>query len=467
MARKRPFIFSATFVAPLALTSGLALMAGASLISPVWAQSYVPQSQVNQPNGVAALDQYGNVTDPLSTPGDMSGAGKFAQGYRKTPPILPWTGWRGAAGHLASPSITFDTPQIELNSQLPAHTASFGGHNLHDSVFMKQYALPYGVGDKGCVHSALMTNAPGGGGQCGAGGWDAVTEYELATNNVPWYVAGEDFPDENGQTHTVTFMSNGALVRPALPESYADYMHGGMHVMTNIVSGPTIYSGLDLDGVQEHRNQDQRYYGATLIAYESGNDAAGSYTRFTMDGPWQPVTGPSVDKDHVPGVGTPNTSGDLSLKDSLDKVEFGEYAHPFIEFGVYIKHFTRNTSCEVVAVPGDDGSAAKRLGPSRKCDEELDNWYVGPDYGATMHGLTIGGGFTNKVSMDSYGLSVAGAWPEGIRSWLGSDGIDFDGDEYKTGSRIGAPATVGARKVIAEWWQEPTANIGYIESLKI
>ena len=154
-------------------------------------------------------------------------------------------------------------------------------------------------------------------------------------------------------------------------------------------------------------------------------------------------------------------------KDFLDKCEYSKYSSPILVFGTYIKNFTRNTTCLVQDSSGDTGGGlAMHLGASRKCDEELDNWYYGADYAATMHGLTIGYG-GNLPSNDSYGLSVAGAWPEGYRSWLGPNGHDFDGDEFKLGQRQGSTAAVNEQAMIAEWWQQPSSNAGYVESVKL
>ena len=83
-----------------------------------------------------------------------------------------------------------------------------------------------------------------------------------------------------------------------------------------------------------------------------------------------------------------------------------------------------------------------------------------------MHGLTIGYN-GNTPSNDSYGMSVAGAWPEGYRSWLGASGHDFDGDEFKLGQRQGPEATIGTKAMIAEWWQQPSSNDNYLEAVKL
>lgn len=330
----------------------------------------------------------------------------FLQGYQKQIPFnLESNGWSDDHGaHLPGVRISLGLPLVNMADQM----AMFGGHRLYDSVFTKFYALPYGVGDNGgCVFSVEMTYAPALGANCGAGGWDAVAEYALATNNPPWYITGDKIKDENGITHTVKFTDTSAIVRPQLPKSYKDFMHQGMHVMTNIVAGNTIYSGVDLDGVNSHRNQDQQFYGNSLRAWYDGTDSISSFTKFIMTSQWQPINGDKVDAGHIPSPGSGNTKNKNNRVDYLDKVQYSEFNSPILVLGTYIKHFTRNTSCEVIVRGGSDGTAVKRYGPSRKCDEELDNWYQGPDYGATMHGLTIGAGFDNKVSTDSYGLGVA------------------------------------------------------------
>lgn len=438
----------------------------------------VVQSQAALPSGVNTLNTRGEVINPVNTT-TINGTTSTSIGYQNAIPInMVYNGWQGDySSHKPGPRITAG---VYLGSGQADQMFSVGGHRLYDSVFSKFYALPYGVGDAGgCVHSSVMTYAPGTGANCGAGGWDAVTEYELATNNPPWYMTGAEMPDENGTGHDLTFTSNGLYIRPALPSSYKDYMHANAHIMTNIVAGSTIYSGTSLDGVQSHMNQDQQFYGNTVINWTDGSDSTGTYTYLSMSGQWQPISGDAVDNGHIPTVGSSNTtaikdsdgnvtnSADVARVDALDQVQYSEFKKPVVMIGTYIKHFARNTSCEVVIKDGTDGEAVKRYGASRKCDEELDNWYTGPDYGATMHGLTIGSGFSNKVSNDSYGLSVSGAWPTGIRSWVGSDGYDFDGDEYVTGSRIGSPAVIGSKKMIAQWLQEPTANIGYLEQMQI
>lgn len=432
------------------------------------ANNAIPLSQKGVANGVAPLDSNGNSTAPVSTTGAVSAIAHLNQGYVSAPPTLPWTGWTDGPGHLALPSVTFNTTKQDIMSAIADNMLMAGGHNLADSVFSKFSANPYGVGDNGgCVHSVLMTFAPGTGTNCGAGGWDAVTEYEKAQNNAPWYATGSTLEDENGATHTVTFTVNGAIVRPSLPITYQNFMHKGMHVLTNIVAGPTVYSGLELDGQSDQRNQDQQFYGNTLSTWEDGSDATGTYTQFDMTGDWAPTTsGGSVDSGHIPAVGSVNNTS-TSQEDSLDQVEYSAYTSPILIFGTYIKHFTRNTTCLVQAASGDTGGGlAMHLGASRKCDEELDNWYYGPDYGATMHGLTIGYG-GNYPSSDSYGVSVAGNWPEGYRSWLGASGRDFDGDEFKLGQRQGPSATLNEKAMIAEWWQSPSTNSGYLESVKL
>lgn len=333
--------------------------------------------------------------------------------------------------------------------------ALFGGHGIYDSVFSKFTALPYGVGDNGgCVLSILMSYAPLTGTNCGAGGYDAVTEYQLATNNPPWYMVGEEIEDENGISHTLEFGPNYVIVRPQISDSGKSMIKPGAHLITNIVAGPTVYGGINLADTDEtHKNRDSQFYGNMFTTFEDGSDSNGTYTKLNMTGNWTPTSGNAVDSGHVPLVGSNNTSSDPTRVDSLDTDVYSEFKKPILAIGVYIKHFTRNTSCEVIVKDGTDGTAVKRYGPSRKCDEELDNWYHGPDYGATMHGLTIGAGFDNKVSNDSYGLAIAGAWPTGIRAWLGSDGYDFDGDEFVSGSRKGAPPVIGNKKPMMQWFQ--------------
>lgn len=416
---------------------------------------------IGAPSGVAPLSIHGQVTYPVSSP-TVAATGSTSVGEQPGVPLnLTYNGWKGDyPSHMAGPRVTVGLPINNMADQM----AMFGGHRLYDSVFSKFYALPYGVGDQGgCVHSSVMTYAPNSGAGCGAGGWDAVDEYELASNNPPWYMAGAEMPDEDGVGHAVTFSLYGAYIRPALPASYKDYMHKGAHVMTNVVAGDTIYSGASLDGVQTHQNQDQRFYGGTVSDWTDGSDSAGTYTFINISGAWEPISGDAVTSGHVPSVGTASGVG----TDALDQVQYSEFSQPVLMIGTYIKHFTRNTSCEVVIKDGTDGEGVKKFGPSRKCDEELDNWYHGPDYGATMHGLTIGTGFDNKVSNDSYGLGIASDWPVGIRDWLASDSYDFDGDMFVTGSRIGSPATIGAQKMMLQVFQEPTANIGYLEAMEM
>ncbi|GAB6854092.1 hypothetical protein [Asaia astilbis] len=425
---------------------------------------YVTQDQINQPNGVAGLDASGAISAAVKA-NKVQGTQSVDAGDMPASPKWAWTGWAEDAGHMAGPRITLETPHVDMNAQVADHMASFGGHQLYDSVFTKFYALPYGVGDKGgCVQSVAMTLDPGTGVNCGAGGWDAVTQYVLATNNPPWYMTGAEIPDETGKTHAVTLTANGAIVRPALPKSYLQQMHADMHVITNIVAGPPIFTGPSLSGVNTHRDQNQQFYGNTYRSSQSGTDAKGSFTRFDMAGQWQPFNGsPPVPNGHVPSPGSASNNG---RTDALDKVIYGQLKSTSLFFGVYMKHFTRNTTCLVNGNPGADGPGSAAFGPSRKCDEELDNWYYGPDYGATMHGLTIGLA-GNVPSDDSYGLAVAGGWPQGVRVSLGSNGIDFDGDEYVTGSRMGPTPAVGVRKPLAEWWQEPSKDVGYLESVKL
>ncbi|MGV4878696.1 hypothetical protein [Acetobacter indonesiensis] len=347
--------------------------------------------------------------------------------------------------------------------------ALFGGHRLYDSVFTKFYALPYGVGDGGgCVHSVLMTFAPGTGANCGAGGWDAVTQYELASNNPPWLVAGADFRDENGIAHSVTFTANGAFIRPALTPADETLLKSGMHVLTNIVAGPVIYSGKNLDGDKTHMNRDQQFYGGMLGTWRDGSDGDGTFTQITLGANWSRVTADStaVDAGHIPAVGAVNNAT-TGRTDSLDTDIYGAYPHPLLAFGTYIKHFTRNTTCLVRAnADATGGDAAKLLGASRKCDEEIDMWYYGPDYGATMHGLTIGYA-GNRPSTDSYGLTIAGALPTGERIWLAADGHDIDADLVKSGRRQGPAPMVGATELLWEWWQQPSTKTTYNEAVKL
>ncbi|MBS1045671.1 hypothetical protein [Gluconobacter cerinus] len=432
--------------------------------------STVPVSLAKESNvasGITGLYAVGNLKGSLLVQQNISGIGNLKLGLAPALPVgFPADSWKDdIAVHAAAANMSLNVPI----GNIPVKNLIVGGHRILDSVFSKFNAAPFGVGDNGgCVLSVVMTWGPTGAANCGAGGWDAVTEYELATNNQPYYITGGGFADENKVQHSVTFTVNGAYIRPALPASASLFLFQNMHIMTNIVAGPTLYTGESLDGVNVHRNQDQQFYGGMMTSPpNNGTDEKGSYTHITIDKQWQPISGKPVDKDHIPAVGSINTVSSGQI-DSLDQVIYRSYSSPMILFGTYIKHFTRNTSCDVTVVSNADaGTNAKSLGPSRKCDEELDNWYSGPDYAATMHGLTIGGGFANHVSDDSYGLAIAGPWPTGIRTWLASTGFDFDGDAFKLGSRAGAPATVGAQKVIAEWWQEPSINVGYLESLKI
>ncbi|ATJ89441.1 hypothetical protein HK16_10550 [Acetobacter senegalensis] len=424
------------------------------------ADGAVQQTDLNAPNGVSGLNAASEAVSPVNTSGAVS------QGAQSAVPKLPYTGWTtNEAAYAGGPIVTMGKAIPNMADRM----ALFGGHRLYDSMFSKFYALPYGVGDGGgCVHSVLMTFAPGTGANCGAGGWDAVTQYELASNNPPWLVAGADFRDEDGVAHSVTFTANGAFIRPALTPADQTLLKSGMHVLTNIVAGPVVYSGKNLDGDATHMNRDQQFYGGMLGTWRDGSDGDGTFTQITLGANWSRVTADStaVDAGHIPAVGTINNAA-TGRTDVLDTDIYGAYTHPLLAFGTYIKHFTRNTTCLVRAnADATGGDAAKLLGASRKCDEEIDMWYYGPDYGATMHGLTIGYA-GNKPSNDSYGLAIAGALPTGERIWLGADGHDIDGDIVKSGRRQGPAPTVGAAELIWEWWQQPSTKTAYNEAVKL
>ncbi|ATJ90744.1 hypothetical protein HK16_18490 [Acetobacter senegalensis] len=424
------------------------------------ADGSVQQTDKNTAGGVSALNENSEATSPVNTTGAVS------QGSQNDIPKLPYTGWTtNDAAFGGGSTVTFGKAIPNMADRM----AMFGGHRLYDSVFTKFYALPYGVGDGGgCVHSVVMTFTPGTGANCGAGGWDAVTQYELASNNPPWLVAGADFKDENGVTHNVTFTANGAFIRPALTPADETLLKSGMHVLTNIVAGPVIYSGKNLDGDQTHMNRDQQFYGGTLGMWKDGSDGNGTFTQITLGANWSRVTADStaVDAGHIPAVGAVNNAA-TGRADALDKDIYGAYTHPLLAFGTYIKHFTRNTTCLVRAnADATGGDGAKLLGASRKCDEEIDMWYYGPNYGGTMHGLTIGYA-GNKPSNDSYGLAIAGALPEGARIWLGADGHDIDGDLVKSGRRQGPAPAVGATELMWEWWQQPSTKTAYNEAVKL
>ncbi|GBQ10600.1 hypothetical protein AA21291_0488 [Swaminathania salitolerans LMG 21291] len=156
------------------------------------------------------------------------------------------------------------------------------------------------------------------------------------------------------------------------------------------------------------------------------------------------------------------------MRDSVDVIENSFWPmkkQPFIEIGTYVKHFTRNTTCSVQV--DNDETNPKNLSPSRDCDEELDNWYTGPDYGATMHGLTIGSQFNNKVSSDSYGLGISGQWPTGMRINVDSSSMDIDGDAFKIAPRLGPDKSIGSRQEVFEFDEEPFKGSGWTSQFKM
>lgn len=382
-------------------------------------------------------------------------------------PNLGWTD--NPAVHQPARKFTFGVQYKYMAPELML----VGGHTLLDSVFSKFTALPYGAGDNGgCVFSVLMSFAPLTGTNCGAGAYEAVADYTLAINNPPWYVAGADFRDENGVSHEVSFTSREAILRPALPASYRAFMHGGAHVITNMAAGPVFRDGWPaFDGVEAHRGLSNPLYAQDLIGWHEGSDKNGSFTVLTMRGQWQPFLSrlangaTAVDPGHAPAIGSNNIAMRPDSRDRLDTTYWPGYTHPFIEIGIYVKHFTRNTTCSVQITK--DRSDPKNLSPSRSCDEELDNWYSGPDYEATMHGLTIGSGFTNKVSTDSYGLAIASQWPTGIRVNLVSSSMDFDGDAFKVVPKLGPSPIIGARQEVFEFNEEPFRDAGWTSQFKM
>lgn len=427
----------------------------------VVSRSATAQEKTNTADG-----QTKSVVTSLNTTGSLSAV--LAPAIPNLP--SPNLGWLDDPDvHQASRKFTVGVPYKNMAPEL----LLAGGHTLLDSVFSKFTALPYGAGDNGgCVFSVLMSYTPLTGTNCGAGAYESVADYTLAVNNPPWYIAGAEFKDENGTSHSLTFSNHEAFLRPALPTTYMQFMHAGAHVVTNVAAGSAFRGGWPaIDGVDAHRGLVNPLYAQNLAGWRNATDSQGSYTVLTMQGQWQPFTGQlkngakNVDAGHAPSVGSNNIA---AIRDSVDVIEGSFWPtkkQPFIEIGTYVKHFTRNTTCSVQV--DNDETNPKNLSPSRDCDEELDNWYSGPDYGATMHGLTIGSQFNNKVSSDSYGLGISGQWPTGVRINIGSSSMDIDGDAFKVTPRLGPDKSIGSKQEVFEFDEEPFKNSGWTSQFKM
>lgn len=416
------------------------------------ADGSVQQTEKGAKNGVAGLNENSESTSPLNTDGNLAAKAQINLGWRPQITGASVGGWP-TAWWSQTPKITFGAKPPGMADDM----LLFGGHGLFDGMSAKIYGVPYNNGDNsGCTFSIEMSFAPLTGATCGAGVFDAVNEFNLSSNNPPYYEAGQDIIGSDGVTHTVTFTAKSAVVTPALPADFGQiFKKAGMHVVTNVVGGDPIPSGVQNLPGPDHRSLDPQFYRGTITGYDNvpANGSTPSQTILHMADGWN-LAGQS-NSTHVPAPGTGT--------DGLDQVLYARYTHPILLIGVYLKAFGHNDRVQIYANLNDPDGTARAMaeGPARSNENnEIDMVYSGPDYGATLHGLTISGVFNNAPGSDTYALSIDGNQPTGIRDWIGPNGTDIDGDAINVGPRAAPTEAVGSTALLLNLRQQSSPYTG-------
>ncbi|KXV60679.1 hypothetical protein AD948_04450 [Acetobacter senegalensis] len=424
------------------------------------ADGSVQQTEKNAANGVSGLNANSEATAPVNTSGPITANGNqylYGLSALTGPNVGGWgSSWLATHKITLGDATVISGGSASVSKNIDPDTFRVGGHRTLDSAYLHVQGLPYNTGENsGCIHSVVMSAFPDFGGDCGSGAWDAVADYVQAGNMPPWYEVGSEITDENGTTHTLSFSADGVTVSPALPASW-DYLwrKNGMHIITNIVAGAAIPSdsGFIPPGSPFKSHPLPQYYAGVVDSYTT--DTTTNTTKLHLGLGWHTFqeVNPTTVATAVPGA---------SSTDSIDADVLTQFTKPVLLIGTYGKVFLGNQQCSIIRDPSStDGTTKSRAdSPANDCvSQEYDLIYSGPDYGATMQGPSVSYMGPNLPAANSYGFAVNGNLPEGFRSWLGPDGLDFDGDAFVMGSRRGPADTVGTDKEMFESLQAEAAR---------
>jgi len=418
---------------------------------------------------IAGLDTSGNVTAPLNTSGPLVSLGAQQLGQIAAAPVLPNDiGSSSANAQAALPLITANFLWNNDGNENP-NTLMVGGHGPWQAGALKVMGAPYTYGDDGCVVDVEMTNIPWWGSRCGSGDMDAVAQFINAGNTTPYYKVGQDFTDDTGVAHTLTFDVNGATVTPALPASFTSMWnaHGagggsGMWIVTNLLANPNSTS-TPIPGFPSRITSDKWSGYVTGVTQGSGS------THLDMPAGWHPESG-------WVGVGGSNNGKVPDASVGYDTVYYSSYTHPIAFLGTFNQAFVQNMKCGLdFSQSGSPRNTILRSdAPVSSCQgNELDvyvpnNMPNGFEHvqGFTADLLSV----TPLVSPDSQAFVAQGNWPNAYSTGLGTDGRDFNGGVLDVGSRRGPAGAIGATTEIMEATQgadAPTDVRSNMEGLRV
>lgn len=436
--------------------SGTNLIAGATgnpTLNDAWsyADSSVQQQSIGTANGVAGLDANGRSTSPINTTTMTGGGGNYGQ----FPGIKTAYGTEAPSPHLSvmraqdDNGNAWDAPGDYIGQGIQwDHMWMLGGHRAHDYGEQLTFGWPDSGGIGAVVDGVYMNGMSAGQGSgVSAGAWgtmagsdsnvpgqwnggymnyDAAARSTITGSTAPHFVVSSQVNDPEGNSHSITFNATGATFSPALPVEWSRQIHPGMNLMTNVLavahangnawSNPTLGDG----PFRKAFNM----YGGTITGWHT--NAFGQVDSITLDTGWFLMQQTQM-TGHSEG-------GAVPMKNTLDgspvalDTYFTNWTAPAIEFGVFTKAFPDYKLCylQPPAANPDINNPNGRIGSLvHECDNEWDLWSDEPkDYLSSMHGLSLVFTAKGKLTLDSYGIGIAGqgALPLGQRIWNLLDG---------------------------------------------
>lgn len=416
------------------------------------ALSALQSSQLGQPDGPAALDASGSLTDPVAT--TTSTASDYATvGWNDA---IQWT-VTGTGSNIqeANPPVAFNHRWMMDNNTvddyMPPTHLRLGGSQEFDGVPLFIHNIPYGEGNMGIVEGVYMQSENMRGSIAGVGvgdangiattdNFDAVARYTYAGPSSPVFTTtGAAVTAPDNLTHIPTFTSWGATFSNPLPQKWSDWIkaHNHVRMMTNELGAST---------------GEIRTYAGVLTGY--GANASGLITEIYTDG-WRIFDQPSATANQIPGTSTADGS-----TPAIDTV-WSDFTDPAIMFGVYTKAFANNVICYLPgptphAQPGDiNDPTGKANNQTRSCEGiEYDLWDNDQTNNtAYMHGITVAYSGRSNPTADSYDMNLAGG---------NANMLEINGEWYSqniasrpfaSGSFGGPDYTQGSQKVVAEFDQ--------------
>lgn len=414
-----------------------------------WANNSIQQQAIGAPNGVASLDVNGRVTSPISTT-SLTGLGgnygyfmgiKTPYGVEQPSPHLSVMRGHDDNGN------TWDAPGDYIGGGIDWSSVwMLGGHRADDSGMQWTFGWP-DSGGLGAVVDGVWMNGRSAGQGSGvtAGGWssmagndtpssynggymnfDAAARSTITGSIPPKFIVSSQINDPEGNSHSITFNSTGAVFSPALPIEWSRQIHPGMNLMTNVIAvshapgNPWNNPSLGDSYFRKAFNM----YAGTVSSFHT--TSAGQVDSVTLDTGWYVMQQTQI-TGHSEGGAVPMQNTLDGSPVALDTY-FTNWTRPVIEFGVSTKAFPSYAACALQPQSSnpDINNPKGNIGSLvHECDNEWDFWSTEPrDYLSSMHGLTLVFTANGKLTLDSYGIGIAGqgALPLGQRIWNLLDG---------------------------------------------